>query len=125
MAWDGAMRRLHGIVPVLILLGVASGTAGCGGSSANVQPLPPQPDFSLTLSPSSVTLTQGTTSAAVNVTIAGQNGFTGTVQVTLSGLPTGVISNPAGPFSVNADASQAVIFSSTASASSGHAIVRA
>src|SRR6266568_4123155 len=124
MAWDVAMRRPHGIVPVLILLGVAAGAAGCG-SSATVQPPPPQPDFSLTLSPSSVTLTQGTTSTAVNVTIAGQNGFTGTVQVTLSGLPTGVIPNPASPFSMNAGASQAVIFGADSSSSTGNATVAA
>src|SRR5712691_8002862 len=114
------MGRLHGIVPVLILLGVASGAAGCGGGSANVQPPPPQQDFSLTLSPSSVTLTQGAASTAVNVTIAAQNGFTGTVQVTLSGLPAGVTSNPASPFSVNAGASQPVIFGVDSSAATGN-----
>ena len=118
------MGRLHGIVPVLILLGVAAGAAGCGGG-ANVQPPPPQPDFSLTLSPSSLTLTQGTTSTAVNVTVAAQNGFTGLVQVTLSGLPTGVTSNPASPFSMNAGASQAVIFGADSSSATGNATAAA
>ena len=44
------------------------------------------------------------------------NGFTGSVQVTLSGLPAGVISNPRSPFSVATGSSAPVLFSAAPNA---------
>ena len=60
-----------------------------GGSS------PSSPDFSLQVSPSSATLTSGGTAQAVTLTAVAANGFTGSVQVTIAGLPQGVTASPA------------------------------
>ncbi len=46
-------------------------------------------DFSLAASPASVSVTQGKT-ATSTITVTGSNGFTGSVALTVSGLPTGV-----------------------------------
>ncbi|MGC2529349.1 MAG: IPT/TIG domain-containing protein [Candidatus Acidiferrum sp.] len=51
------------------------------------------------------------------------NGFTGTVQVTLSGLPPGVVSNPASPFGVAAGSSIPVLFSATANSATGNSTI--
>jgi hypothetical protein len=72
--------------------------AGCGGGGAgtsgtNPSP-PPAPSFTLSLSPASVTLARGGTSQAVQVSVAGQNGFEGSVSVTVGTLPSGVTASP-------------------------------
>jgi len=93
---------------------------GCGGGSVmQIVPPPPQPDFSIGFSQSSVTVQQGTTSAAVNVSVSPINGFSSTVQVSLSGLPSGVIASPASPFTVAAGASVPLLFSASSNAPSG------
>jgi hypothetical protein len=53
------------------------------------------PDFSLTLSPTSLTITAGATGAPVSVLATAQNSFSGTVAVTIGGLPGGVTAAPA------------------------------
>jgi hypothetical protein len=57
---------------------------------------PPAPDFSLSTSPSSVSVVQGS-SATYTETITPSGGFTGSVTLSVSGLPTGA----AGTFSPN------------------------
>jgi len=52
-------------------------------------PIAPQPTFSLSASPNSVTIVQGT-SGASTITVAPQNGFNGSVSLSASGLPSGV-----------------------------------
>jgi hypothetical protein len=96
-------------------------SAGCGGGPAQPQTLqPPAPqDFSITLSTNSLSLPQGGTSPPVNVSVIGQNGFTGAVQVTLSGLPSAVQSNPPSPFSVAAGANTSVVFGAAPNAGTG------
>jgi hypothetical protein len=51
------------------------------------------------------------------------NGFTGSVQVTLTGLPAGVISNPVSPFSVSAGSSAPVLFSAATNTSIGNSTI--
>jgi hypothetical protein len=64
---------------------------GCGGSGSN----PgggggaPSADFSLSLSSSTISLTQGS-SATASFQVSPLNGFSGTVQVNVSGLPAGI-----------------------------------
>jgi hypothetical protein len=58
-------------------------------------PPPAQPDFSLAITPQSLSLTQGGAGQAVQLTATALNGFTGTASVALSGLPTGVTATPA------------------------------
>src|SRR6266404_86674 len=77
-------RLRHGVPMVVLLLTV--GCAGCGDGSASFSQPPPPPaaDFSLGFSTTSVSILQGATSPAINITVNGLNGFTGTVQITLS-----------------------------------------
>lgn len=119
------MGRLPGRVLWLQLVLLVSACVGCGGGSSVTQPPPPVPDFSLNLSASTVSVSQGSTSSALNVSINPSNGFTGNVQVTLSGLPAGVISNPASPFGVAAGASMPVVFGASPSAATGNFTVSA
>ncbi len=56
---------------------------------------PPQPDFSLAVTPASLSLAAGGAGQPVQVTATALNGFTGTTSVALSGLPAGVTANPA------------------------------
>ena len=61
---------------------------GCGTSSPS--PPPPVPDFSIAVSPSSVSTQVGATTLPITVSLTAQNGFTGPVTVTLSGFPNGI-----------------------------------
>ena len=71
--------------------------SGCGGSSSSgssaVKNVPPA-DFSLAVSPSSVSVTGGAAGQPVSVTATPANGFAAQVAITLSGLPSGVTANP-------------------------------
>ena len=100
---------------------------GCGGSSSSIQtsppPPPPQPDFTIGFSVNSVNLQQSTTSPAVNLSVTALNGFTGSVQVTLTGLPSGVISNPVSSFSIATGSSAPVLFSAAPNASTGNSTI--
>ena len=53
------------------------------------------------------------------------NGFTGSVQVTLNGVPAGVLSNPMSPFSIPAGSSTPVLFSAVPNASTGNFTIMA
>lgn len=55
---------------------------------ANGQSQPPSPNFSLSASPSSATVTQGG-KAVYTAAVTAQNGFTGSVTLSASGLPVG------------------------------------
>ncbi len=113
-------------VPSVLILaflfpGVLLMSSGCGGGGAAQTAPPPLPpaDFAITLSSNSLSVPQGATSSPVNISVNGQDGFTGAVQVALSGLPTGVVSNPVSPFSVAASASVPVLFGATSNAGTG------
>src|ERR1700747_1565047 len=86
-------------VALLSIAGVGCGGAGSSSLSSNTKPLlTPSPDFVITLSAASLSIPQGTTGAPITISVTSQNGFTGTVQVTLAGQPSGVLSNPPSPF---------------------------
>src|SRR5260370_10927148 len=106
--------------PLAVHLWFAVMVAGCGGSYSSPPPPPPVADFTLSLSSSSISITQGTSSTAVTVSVNSLNGFSSAVQVTLGALPAGVTSNPASPFSVAARASTSVIFGASANATAGN-----
>lgn len=63
---------------------------------------------------------QGVTSSALSISVSGQNGFSGVVQVTLGSLPGGVLSNPVSPFSVAANTSAPVVLGAAANAATGN-----
>jgi len=97
------MARLRRCAPDLLLICFLLESLGCGGGSSGVPPPPPPPpqaDFSIGFSTNSFNLQQGATSPAITLSVTPLNGFTGTVQVTLTGLPAGAlrvtITNPDG-----------------------------
>ena len=93
---------------------------GCGGGGGGgTQPPPPQPDFTIGVSATTISIAQGSSSAPVSVSVTGSNGFSGSVQVTLSGVPAGVTSNPASPFSVSAGQAVSVILGASPNAATG------
>jgi glycosidase len=92
--------------------------AGCGGGSSNQQP--PPPSFTLTASPSSVLVSQNSTSVPVELTVQGQNGFQGTVSVSVQGLPAGVTASPAFPLSINAGGNQPATLTLAATVARGN-----
>jgi hypothetical protein len=115
------MGRLRLSVPNAIIYMAALACFACGGGATQSlqPPPPPSPDFALALSSNSVSVVQGATSSSINVTVNALNGFAGSVQVTLTGLPTGVTSNPISPFSIAAGSSASVAFASSSSAATG------
>jgi hypothetical protein len=56
---------------------------------------PPPPDFTLALSPTSLTITAGVAGSQISVMANAVSSFSGTVSVAIAGLPTGVTANPA------------------------------
>src|SRR5579862_8008296 len=95
-------------------------TIGCGGGGGGgAQLAPPAADFSIAVTPSTMSVAPGATSAAVSVSVTAQNGFTGTVQATVIGLPAGVTANPSGTFSINAGQPVNVLFGADSSTGAG------
>jgi len=111
------MRRAFLAVVYWIIPSVLGLAAGCG--SSNHQQPPPVGDFSLTLSPVQINATLGSTSPAVLLSVAALDGFTGSVTVNISGLPTGANSTPSSPFTIAAGANQPLTISIPASATVG------
>ena len=65
----------------------------CGGSHS--APPPPPPDYTLTVSPTSLTIAAGAAGSRVSVLATAVNSFSGSVAVSITGLPTGVTASPA------------------------------
>ena len=73
-----------------------TGTSGSLSHSAQVAfSVQAPPDFAFTAAPAAVSLTAGGGAQSIQISAAAVNGFTGTVNVTLSGLPAGVSASPA------------------------------
>lgn len=118
------MPRLPGAA-VLLLICLPVVCSGCGGGAASTPPPPLSPDFSIAFAANSVAVQQGAASSAISLSVTAQNGFSGSVQVALSGLPSGVAASPGSPFSVAAGASASLLFSAAATASTGNFTVSA
>ena len=73
-----------------------TGTSGTLSHTATVALTiaPPPPDFTLAISPATLTIMAGTAGSQVSVTATALNSFTGTVAIAISGLPAGVTANP-------------------------------
>jgi hypothetical protein len=74
--------------------GAARSVTHTAALALTVAAAPKASDFTLSLTPSSIAVTQGAGGQAVSVNAAPVNGFSGSVKITLSGLPAGVTANP-------------------------------
>jgi hypothetical protein len=111
------MRRARQIrILSLCVPTLATILTGCGSSTAPTA----KPNFTLTASASAVTLTPGGSAEAVTLTATGENGFSGTIQVTASGLPGGVTASPA-TVSLAPGATQQVTLTAASSAAAATA----
>jgi hypothetical protein len=79
-------------------------------TECSAPPPPPTPDFTLSVSPSSVETYVGTTTTPVAILVTGQTGFTGAVSVSLQEIPAGITVSPSSSFLLAAGASQPVTF---------------
>jgi uncharacterized cupredoxin-like copper-binding protein len=98
----------------------ASGTSAALTHSASLTlTVDPVADFNIVLSPAALTVNAGA-SNSFTVSITGQGEFTGSVAVTLAGLPAGATTSPASPFTVAAGSSQPVVVSVPATVFAGN-----
>jgi uncharacterized membrane protein len=81
-----------------------------------------QPDFSLSVTPPSLTLTAGAAGQPVALSVTAQNGFNTTVNVAISGLPAGVTANPT-TLSLTPGTPQNITLTAAANAAAGNATV--
>jgi DNA-binding beta-propeller fold protein YncE len=96
--------------------------AGCGGGGTSSSPPPSgPPSFTISVTPASLSLAPGT-SASATISLQTQNGFSGTPTVTLSGLPAGVTTSPAAPFSLGVNG-MTLQFTASSSATDGNSAV--
>ena len=112
MCRDCRIPLLWSAVSVLAVVG-----AGCGSTSATT---PAQPNFTFTASATNLTLTPGGSAQAVTLSATALNGFSGTIQVAVSGLPAGVTVTPA-MVTLTPGVSQQVSFAAAASAGTSSA----
>ncbi len=81
------------------------------------------PDFSLSLNPASLTVQQGGI-ATTQLTLTPQNGFTGTVNLSVSGAPSGVqVSFQQNPWNINGTQTQTVTVSTSSATPPGNYVL--
>lgn len=102
--------------------------AGVSGSISHSATLglmitvPPAADFSLGVSPASLTLTAGALGQQATISAMGTNGFSGAVAVSFAGLPVGVAVSPSS-LSLVPGAPQQITFAAAANAVTGASTV--
>jgi hypothetical protein len=116
---------MNGIVRLGILVGLAL-LVGCGGGGSSSAPLPvpipPLPaSFTISLDATSYSLAPGT-STAINVSLHGQNGFSGTPTVIVTGLPAGTSVSPNSQFILPAAGQQLTLTVSSSTAIGNYAL---
>jgi len=96
-----ASGRNSSVGGALLLVVTAYLLTGCGGGGGSSSGPPLPPSFSIDLNTTTLFISPNT-SSQVNISLVPIGGFSGTVTVTLSGLPTGVTTSPASPFTLPA-----------------------
>jgi YVTN family beta-propeller protein len=101
-----------------IQVSASSGSLSHSGTVGVTVTVPVNPDFALTVNPASLSIVSGS-GASFNVSIQGSGGFSGGVQIQISGLPTGSTISPAGSFTLYPAQSQTVTLGTADSLSQG------
>lgn len=96
--WGETMKSrrsffLGGITVLLTLVTLSGCGGGSGGGGGSPAPPPSTPTFSLSLNSTSIAIVQGSTQTLAIQVIA-QNGFSGSVSITATGLPAGLSVSP-------------------------------
>jgi hypothetical protein len=112
-------HRLPGSLFVTLVV-TFTGIVGCGGTHMPANT--PTPDFTLSASPTTASLTGGAPGQAVSVTANALNGFSLPVAVALSGLPAGVTARP-GTLTLAAGVAQNMTFTADATVAASSATV--
>ena len=124
------MQKSSRPLPVsLCLLGAILSLSGCSSSSTpatatgTTTPTPPTPpatpaDFTLTVSPSALTLTPGSSAGTVTVLAAPTGNFTGSIALSISGMSTGIAAAPSA-LSLTPGASQTISLQAASTAVAG------
>ena len=103
-----------------------TGTSGSLSHTATIKLVvtaaPPPADFTLTINPTSLNLTTGALGQSTAVSVAAVNGFSGTVGISLTGLPTGVTAAPS-TLTLTPGTPQSITFTAAADATVGAASV--
>ena len=108
LCWGETMKScptffLRGITVLLTLITLSGCGGGRGGGGSSPEPPVSNPTFSLSLNPTSIAIVQGSTQTLAIKVIA-QNGFSGSVSITATGLPSGITVSPV-PLVVSAGSS--------------------
>src|SRR5262249_20738079 len=85
-------------------------------SPGSMQPLPAAEDFDIWAAPTDISVGAGARSPPITVSVVPRNGFTGSLTMSIDGVPAGVTPTPASPFSMLPGASQSVTFAAAADA---------
>ncbi len=112
--------RLLGSFLVTIVVTITGIMVGCGGT--HMPATTATPEFTLSVSPATASLTGGGPAQSVSVTANAVNGFSAPVAVALSGLPAGVTAKP-GTLTLAAGVAQNISFAPAATVASGSAMV--
>ena len=113
------MRTSPGFTKIFLCLcsTVIMVLGGCSSGSAPSSPSNPA-DFALSVSPSALTLAPGAGGTSLTAVVSSSGSFTGSIALTISGLPAGVTASPAS-FSLAPGASQTVAIQATSQAATG------
>lgn len=106
----------------ITLTGTSGSLSHTAAVSLTVAAAAPPPDFSLTLSPTSLSITAGQTGSKIQVSATAQNSFSGTVSVSITGLPSNVTANPA-TLTITPGTPQSTTLTAAASAAAGSSTV--
>lgn len=104
--------QIAGALLCAVTLCPAALLSGCGGGGSTAPP--PVPDFSLALTPASISITPSGTAQSV-LSLTALNGFSSNVSVQISGLPAGVTTS-ASTYTVSAGNPQTVILTAASNA---------
>jgi hypothetical protein len=88
-----AAASVTSATPTITFMGTSGGITHSATVALTIQSL--FPDFSLSVTPASATITSGGAGAPISVLASSMNSFSGMVSVSVSGLPTGVTATPA------------------------------
>ncbi len=115
------MNSRHRLCSLLFSLVTGLTLAACSGGGTGSSGTGPTGDFSIAVSPNTITLVQGASSTSATLTATALHGLTGNVSVSATGLPAGVTSSPAFPLTIALGSSVSVSFSAATTATLGPA----